>query len=248
MNQSQGGNPLVWAVATIIIAVILSVIIVPAVQGPGPAGPPGPQGEQGPQGEPGPQGEAGPQGEPGEPGPQGEQGPQGEPGEQGPQGEAGPPGPSGASLVLEDLTMWFNPLSMVPSESVTGNTNLVLNRGAFGNTLRVRTSRAGDLQWLDLPLDVADALSIEAVIVCYSVTSESSFISQVRLSEETVPPSATVVHDDGTDLTSVEGECAESAVSDYQPNGALTVSLRLNFADTTSAIDIGAIGLRVGGA
>jgi hypothetical protein len=250
MNTSN--NQLVWAIAVIIIAVILSLILVPAVQGPGPAGPqgePGPQGEAGPAGEQGPQGEPGPQGEAG---PAGEQGPQGEPGpqgEQGPPGPAGPrgeQGPPGEAAVVADHMMWYSALAMIADENTAGSTNLRLLKGGFGNTLRVTTSAAGDLQWLNLPLIVPDNLTIKAVRVCYSLSSASSFISQVRLSEETVPPSASIRHDDGTDLTSTSPVCADSAVNNYQPNGAVTLSLRLNFANTTDRIDIGAIGLLVG--
>jgi hypothetical protein len=272
MNQS-GNNQLVWAIAVIIIAVILSLILVPAVQGPGPQGEAGPAGEQGPQGEPGEQGPAGEQGEPGpqgdagevgpqgeqgppgetgpagEQGPQGEVGPAGEQGEPGPQGEAGPQGeqgPPGEAAVVEDYTVWYSPLAMIADETGSGSSNLALSRGAFGNTLRVTTSAAGDLQWLSLPLLVQDNLVIKAVKVCYDLSDASSFISQVRLAEETVPPSATVQHDDGTDLTSPDPVCIESAVGSYHPAGAVTLSLRLNFANTAHRIDIGAIGLVVG--
>ncbi|MAS37014.1 MAG: hypothetical protein CL610_23645 [Anaerolineaceae bacterium] len=246
MNQSTGGNSLVWAAAVIIIAVILSLVLVPAVQGPGPEGPAGPQGEPGPQGEAGPEGPPGPQGEPG---PAGEQGPQGEPGPQGetgPAGEQGPQGEPGEAAPIEDFTLWYSALSMIAEENTSGLTRLVLNRGGMGNTLRVTTTLAGDLQWLSLPLVVPDDRNIKSVIVCYQLSNADSYISQVRLSEETVPPSATVIHDDGADLTSTDGECAESDVTDFQPDGGMTLSLRLNFADTTSAIDIGAIGLVLG--
>ncbi|MCA9903238.1 MAG: collagen-like protein [Anaerolineae bacterium] len=256
-------SPIVWSIIAVILAVILSLLLVPALLGPGPQGPqgdPGPQGAvgpQGPQGEVGPQGEAGPpgpqgdaglQGLQGDVGPQGEAGTPGAQGEAGPQGEPGPQGPQGEPgvVVVEDHTIWYSPLAMIADENAAGHTNLELVRATSGNTLRVTTQQAGDLQWLNLPLIVQDNLAIKAVIVCYDLSSASSFISQVRLAEETVPPSALVVHDDGTDLTSTDPVCAESAVNNYQPNGALGLSLRLNFANTTDRIDIGAIGLRVG--
>jgi hypothetical protein len=135
---------------------------------------------------------------------------------------------------------------MEPDVNAAGNTNLVFLRGAFGNTLRVRTTQAGDLQWVNLPLIVGDNLKIKAVKVCYDLSSASSYISQVRLAEETVPPSAIVKHDDGTDLTSTDPVCVESAVTNYQPAGSVTLSLRLNFANTNDHVDIGAIGLVLG--
>ena len=137
---------------------------------------------------------------------------------------------------------------MVPDVDSQGNTHLTTLPGGFGNTLRVITDQAGDLQWISLPVFVSESLKIKGVRVCYDLGSATNFISQIRLAEETVPPTALVQHDDGTDLTSVVGECVLSPVADYQPAGAVTVSLRLNFAGTGlgSFIDIGAIGLVVG--
>jgi hypothetical protein len=58
------------------------------------------------------------------------------------------------------------------------------------------------------------------------------------------PPTATVVYDDRTDLTSTTGACRNGmTVSAIPVNGAITLSLRLNFGATTEAIDIGAIGI-----
>ena len=252
MNNSQGTNPIVLAVAAVIVAVILSLLLAPSVLGPGPAGEQGPPGDQGPTGEQGPPGDAGPPGPAGEqgpPGPTGEQGPPGPAGEQGPPGpagEQGPPGPAGV-VTVEDFTVWISPLNMVASPNGSSNSYLVLKRGGFGDTLQVTTTVAADLQWLALPLQVPNNLTIKGVTVCYDLTNEASFISQVRLSEETVPPSATVVHDDGTDLTSTDPTCYDSPVSGgIQPNGAITLSLRLNFANMTNRIDIGAIGILVG--
>jgi hypothetical protein len=144
--------------------------------------------------------------------------------------------------------VWDSPLLMISDVNGAGYTNLTLTRGQFGNTLRVTTAQAGDLQWLNLPLITPDNLAIKGVIVCYELAAATNFISQVRLSEETLPPTALVVFDDGTDLTSTDAECVETAVNAYTPEGAVTLALRLNFAATGSThfIDIGAIGLRVG--
>jgi len=135
---------------------------------------------------------------------------------------------------------------MVAEENGSGVTNLQLSRGAFGATLRVTTTRTGDLQWLSLPLAVPGNLSIKSITVCYELSHASSYISQVRLVQESVPPSALIVHDDPTDLTSTDPVCVESAVNNHQPQGAMTLSLRLNYADTAHHIDIGAIGLVLG--
>jgi hypothetical protein len=146
----------------------------------------------------------------------------------------------------EDHVIWYSPLSMIADVHTLRATDLVLRRG-FGNALRAATTNAGDRHWLNLPLIVQDNLRIQAVIVCYDLSSASSYISQVRLYEETVPLITFIRHNDGTDLTSTDPVCAESAVDFYQPSGAVILSLRLNFASTNDRIYIGAIGLRVGG-
>jgi hypothetical protein len=191
-------------------------------------------------------GPAGPEGPAGPPGPEGPSGPAGPRGADGAPGPAGPPGPPGPPASGEDFTRWISPLGMVADVSSTGTSNLVLSRGPFGNTLRVTTTAAGDLQDLDLPLDVDTRAKIKAITVCYGLSSTNSYISQVRLAEETIPPSAFVRHDDGTDLRSTDPVCVDSAVNDLTPAGALTLTLRLSFASTTDRIDIGAIGLRLG--
>jgi len=102
------------------------------------------------------------------------------------------------------------------------------------------------LQWLNLPLALDSRFAIKAVTLCYDLSNASSFISQVRLSEETLPRSGVVRHDDGTDRTSVVSVCVESPVGNLQPDGAMTLSLRLNFASTAHHIDIGAVGIKLG--
>jgi hypothetical protein len=152
--------------------------------------------------------------------------------------------PTGHSV--PDFMLWLNPLSMVPDEDGSGDTSLSLSRGAAGTTLRVRTSQAGDLQWLNLPLALDSRFAIKAVTLCYDLSSASSFISQIRITEETLPPSAVVRHDDGGDLTSVVSVCEERPVGNLQPEGAMTLALRLNFASTAHFIDIGAVGITLG--
>ena len=172
-------------------------------------------------------------------GPAGPQGPQGPPGPQGPQGPPGVPPP------VLDRTLWISPLDA----SADATSTLMFDRGSFGNTLRVTTSAPGDLQWVNVPLALPSDLRIKRVIVCYSVDDAASFISQVRLSKETLPPTAFVVHDDGTDLTSTVATCAAAptgGMAGLVVDAAFTLNLRLNFASVAHSIDIGAVGLVLG--
>src|SRR5262245_6171419 len=64
---------------------------------------------------------------------------------------------------VPDFVVWMNPLSMIADEDGAGGTSLSLIRAASGNTLRVTTSQAGDLQWLNLPLTLDSRFRIKAV-------------------------------------------------------------------------------------
>jgi hypothetical protein len=144
---------------------------------------------------------------------------------------------------IPDTTYWTSAIGAITTDPTVG-----LVRGQFGDTLEVYSSTLGDLKWINFPLFLPSDRAIKKVLVCYQLTSSLSFISQVRLSEETLPPSALVVHDDGTDLTSTSATMYESIVGNLGINGALTLSLRLNFGDTNARIKIGALGIVLGAA
>ncbi len=82
--------------------------------------------------------------------------------------------------------------------------------------------------------------------VCYLDSSASSFVSQVRLSKETLPSSALVVFDDPTDLTSTASVCASSNAGGITIDGAFTLGLRMDFASTVDTVSIGAVGIELG--
>lgn len=106
------------------------------------------------------------------------------------------------------------------------------------------TTEAGPSQWLGLPLSVPLGATIKKITVCYSVTNPASFISQIRLTQQVLPPSATVVHDDGTDLVSTVPVCATS-LANVIVNGAITLNLRLDFASTAHSILIGSVFVEI---
>jgi hypothetical protein len=138
--------------------------------------------------------------------------------------------------------IWVSPRAFVAGQNIAGGT-LTLTSPS-GDEQHVTTSTAGDLQWVDLPLQLPNSARIKRVITCYKVDAPTSFISQVRLSTSTVPPTATVMYDDPTDLTSTAGACRYGmTVSGIPVNGEFTLSLRLDFGSTNEAIDLGAIGI-----
>jgi hypothetical protein len=145
-----------------------------------------------------------------------------------------------AANALAQHTIWHSPMYFS-----TADARLTIGPGSPTNTIRVKTSQAGDLQWIELGLVLPSNVKIDTVIVCHELNSSASFISQVRLSKLTTPDAAFVQHDDGTDLTDVGPRCYSSLVGGLMVEGTITLSLRLNFASTADWIDIGGIGIVV---
>jgi hypothetical protein len=140
-----------------------------------------------------------------------------------------------------EYTLWMSPLGLLaPTRS-----SLSLDKGSSGDSVTITSAKVGDLQWMLLPLTVPSNVKIKKVIVCYKVSNERSFLKQVRLTEERIPPTATVMHDDGVELKSTTGDCYESQVGSLKARGALTLALRLNITDVGDSISLGAIGLVV---
>lgn len=143
--------------------------------------------------------------------------------------------------IMAQHTIWHSPLTFSPER----NSNLTISPSVPSTTIRVTTSAAGDLQWIHLGLVIPSNVNIDTVWVCYELNNSASFISQVRLTKTTTPDVAIVQHDDGTDVTNVGPACYASDVGGLAVEGAITLSLRLNFASTDDWIDIGGIGIVV---
>jgi hypothetical protein len=99
-------------------------------------------------------------------------------------------------------------------------------------------------QWLvlGLPWDHRDITSVR---VCYKVTAATAaatYISQTRLSDTTVPPSANVRLDEGTNRTSTAGACY-TVPTGFVPAGAVTLELKVVFGSTADRIQLGAVQL-----
>ena len=93
--------------------------------------------------------------------------------------------------------------------------------------------------------EVPPGFAVRGVRLCYELTSKRSFISQIRLAQVQDPPaSASVLLDDGTDLTNPGPVCVNSAPASVDPGaGALLVSLRVNFGSTSDEIAVRGLGL-----
>ncbi|MFQ5706966.1 MAG: FlgD immunoglobulin-like domain containing protein [bacterium] len=146
-----------------------------------------------------------------------------------------------AQPTLAQYTIWHSPLTLSTDQSqLTINHKTQVTRG-----VRVQTSSAGDNQWVYLGLTIPSNVVIDSVIVCYRLSSAASFISQIRLTTMKTPDVSLVLFDDPTDLTEVGPACYSTHLGGAVVNGAITLALRLNFANTADWIDIGAIGIVV---
>lgn len=127
---------------------------------------------------------------------------------------------------------------------VSGDSRLTLEMpGVAHPYLKVTSNTAADLQWIEMTVPFEYGATIKGVMLCYQTPNRGTFISQVRLAEYLLPKSATVHHDDGTDLMSTDGACYFSPVNDYTPGGSVNLSLRLNFGSPGDEIRLGALAI-----
>lgn len=151
--------------------------------------------------------------------------------------------------------LWLNHLDLLPGDPSVQTAFTALTSSAVGGLtgLDITSTTTGDtgipagnkvvLMGAGAPPD----LMVTGVRVCYQLSDPASFITQIRLAQVQDPPSsATVLLDDGTDQTAPGPVCVDSTPTSIDPEaGALLLSLRLNFADTSHAMVVRAVGLLV---
>jgi len=147
-----------------------------------------------------------------------------------------------AAPALAEYTIWHSPL---PARVASFSSDLDIEPGIPQQALRITANAPGDLLWVDVPLTLPSAVEIIGVIVCYENAAASRYISQVRLTSMSVPTSAGVIHDDGTDLTSPSAACYYSTVYPEEVDGTITLSLRFHFDEAEEWLEIGGIGIVV---
>ncbi len=149
---------------------------------------------------------------------------------------------------------WFTTAVASPEWRVLGNTiwvsgdnRLTLEMPSVAHPyLRVTSNEAADFQWISASIPFTwQKTHIKAIYLCYQTPDTGTFISQIRLADYILPTPATVQHDDGTDLSSTEGDCYLSNVGDYVPSGAVDLSLRLVFENPGSEIRLGGLAILV---
>ena len=161
-----------------------------------------------------------------------------------------PPRPHPAATL-----MWVDHFALLPGDgSLTttfdavssgiggGLTGLVIHSSTTGST-----GTSGGNKVVQMAVEVPPGNTIQAVRVCYELTNERSFITQIRLAQVQDPPAtAAVLLDDATQHTAVGPVCVNSASTAIDPAaGAVLLSLRLNFGDTSDRIVVRGLGLHL---
>lgn len=151
--------------------------------------------------------------------------------------------------------MWINHLSLLPGDpSVTISFNAIssgvgsgLSGLIIGSTTKGESAQNGGNKIVQAALQVPPLFLIRGVRVCYELSNSRSFISQIRLAQVQDPPrSASVILDDGTNHTNVGPICVNTQPTSINPTlGAVLLSLRVNFGDTSDKIIVRGIGLRL---
>jgi hypothetical protein len=147
--------------------------------------------------------------------------------------------------------MWINHLDFLAGDpSVLLSFNAVssgVGGGLSGLIIHSTTAgeeaEGGGNKVVEKALPVPPGYLVDGVRVCYELTSDESFISQIRLAQVQDPPdNALVLLDDAADLTDPGPLCVDS-ISPSDPiapsAGPLLLSLRVNFANPADELSDG---------
>ena len=145
--------------------------------------------------------------------------------------------------------MWLNHLDLLPGDpSVMTSHNWIQSHGLVVTSSSVGdTAPTGGNKVVAMGLQALPDYLITGVRLCYELSMPRSFITQIRLAQTQVPPATQLVMlDDATNHTQPGPRCVDSTPTKIDPRkGAVSLSLRLNFADTSDQITILAVGLRL---
>jgi len=158
----------------------------------------------------------------------------------------------------QESVQWLNHLSFLPGDPSVITSFNAINSGVGGglsglvvtSTTPGETAQDGGNKVVEQGIQAPPGFLVNGVRVCYELTNANSYISQVRISQLQNPPSQAIVQlDDGTDLTDPGPVCVNSALpfeGTINPSqGALRLSLRVNFSDINDRIVIRGIGLHL---
>ena len=149
--------------------------------------------------------------------------------------------------------MWVNHFDLLPGDpSVSISFNAVnsgVGSGLSGLVIRSSTTgqnaQGGGNKVVHMGLQVPPDFIIKRVRLCYELSNSRSFVSQIRLSQLQAPPGqALILLDDATDHTNAGPVCVNSGETTVDPaQGAVSLSLRVNFGNTADLIVVRGVGL-----
>jgi len=150
-----------------------------------------------------------------------------------------------------DELMWVNHLDFLAGDPSVRTTFNAVSSGVgsglsgliINSTTTGEEAEGGGNKVVEKALPVPPGYLVNGVRVCYELTSEESFISQIRLAQVQDPPdNALVLLDDDNDLTDPGPVCVDSMMpaEPIAPSaGSLLLSLRVNFANPADELSSG---------
>jgi hypothetical protein len=162
-------------------------------------------------------------------------------------------GAAGLDCGTDSAILWLNHFDLLSGGSEVTTSHASTSSGVGGGLtgLVIESSTTGDVfgdggnKVVQMAVEVPSGYNVTGVRVCYELTSNASFISQVRLAQVNDPPSfALVMLDDGTDQTDMGPVCVNTSATSIDPStGALLLSLRIDFGSTGDKIVIRGLAL-----
>jgi hypothetical protein len=163
--------------------------------------------------------------------------------------------PEGLKERGEEELLWLNHFDLLPGDdSVQTSYNAVTSGVGGGLTgLVIASTTTGDVadsggnKVVHMTAAVPPGYFVTGVRVGYELSSANSYISQIRLDQVEDPPgTAAVLLDDGTAQTNPGPIHVDSSSTRIDPgDGALLLSLRVNFGDTADRIVVRSLGLHL---
>src|SRR5215475_9663398 len=109
--------------------------------------------------------------------------------------------PDGSAAATRKRIVWINHFNLLPGDPSVITTFNAISSGVGGgftglviqSTTKGDTSPGGGNKVVHTALDVPPGYLIKGVRVCYELSSEQSFITQIRLAQVKNPPSSAAV-------------------------------------------------------
>jgi hypothetical protein len=155
----------------------------------------------------------------------------------------------------EPQLMWLNHFDLLPGDPSVSTSHEAVSSGVGGgltglvitSSMTGQTAATGGNKVVHMAVDVPPEYVVTGVRIGYELSDARSHISQVRLAQVQDPPEvALVLLDDPTDHTAVGPIHVDSSTTSIDPEeGALLLSLRLNFGDVSDKIVIRSLALHL---